>query len=167
MNIKYCLSCLHKWKFFIFWKCEKKIVSLADLELEVYLQGRLMAAFEEPASSQAEMFSNCASQCVRPSPFKSDPFNSLRTFFSDKGKLARSIRVWPGWGSAVKSSQSTFVFAKTRKTTILLSRCGDARALWNCFGEVEGVTASARDKSQDPNLQYFFGLYTAIKSDSI
>merc|ERR1712013_373398 len=27
--------------------------------------GRLMAAFEEPASSQAEMFSNCASQCIR------------------------------------------------------------------------------------------------------
>ena len=144
-------------------KMRKKNLSLADLELEVYLQGRLMAAFEEPASSQAEMFSNCASQCVRPSPFKSDPFTSHFPTFLDKRKLARSTRVWPGWGSAIKSSQSTFVFA----TTILLSRCGDARALWNCFGEVEGVTASARDRSQDPNLQYFFGLYTAIKSDSI
>ena len=150
----YCLYCLHKYKILYILKMRKKL-SLADLELEFYLQGRLMAAFEEPASSQAEMFSNCASQCVRPSPFKSDPFTSHFPTFLDKRKLARSTRVWPGWGSAIKSSQSTFVFAKTRKTTFLLSRCGDARALWNCFGEGEGVTASARDRSQDPNLQYF------------
>ena len=71
----------------------KKKLSLADLELEVYQKGRLMAAFEEPASSQAEMFSNCASQCVTPSPFKSDPFTSHFPTFLDKRKLARSTRV--------------------------------------------------------------------------
>ena len=70
-----------------------KKLSLADLELEFYLQGRLMAAFEEEAGSQAEMFSNCASQCVRPSPFKSDPFTSHFPTFLDKRKLARSTRV--------------------------------------------------------------------------
>ena len=70
-----------------------KKLSLADLEFEFYLQGRLMAAFEEPGGSQAEMFSNCASQCVRPSPFKSDPFTSHFPTFLDKRKLARSTRV--------------------------------------------------------------------------
>ena len=167
MNIKYCLSCLHKWKFFIFWKCEKKL-SLADLELEVYLQGRLMAAFEEPASSQAEMFSNCASQCVRPSPFKSDPFNSLRTFFSDKGKLARSIRVWPGWGSAVKSSQSTFVFCKNQKKQPSYSRgaempehCGTA------LGRPKELLLQPGIGVRTLTFNILCGLFTAIKSVSI
>ena len=36
------------------------------------LKGRLMAAFEEPQSTRAESFSNCASQCVSPKDRYSD-----------------------------------------------------------------------------------------------